>query len=200
MLDASQFITEIKNRDPHLGLLLEQLFEGVNSISDHIGVDPKGKVRPPDPHQALNVSAGSDQVHVTITDNSKVRKNVQHFVVWSANDPAFGPGNAHVEDLGAQRGRVLALPAKDQNGAVISYYFKSYGQYIGSDPQSKHTYFGTKFAPTAVTLTGNSQLALLPSVGSGTGRPDGSQPGAGLGIDLERPPQGPKRPPAPRRA
>src|SRR5713226_4924705 len=142
MLDASQFITEIKNRDPHLGLLLEQLFEGVNSISDHIGVDPKGKVRPPDPHQALNVSAGSDQVHVTITDNSKVRKNVQHFVVWSANDPAFGPGNAHVEDLGAQRGRVLALPAKDQNGAVISYYFKSYGQYIGSDPQSKHTYFG----------------------------------------------------------
>jgi hypothetical protein len=95
---------------------------------------------------------------------------------------------------------VLALPAKDGNGVQIQYYFKSYGQYIGSDPQSKHTFFGPKFAPTPVTLSGASQLALLPAVGSGTGRPDGSQSGAGLGIDLERPALGPKRPPVPKKA
>ena len=196
MLDASQFLNEIRNKDPHLGKLLEQLIEGLNGISNHVGVDPTGKVAPPDPHQALNVVAGTDHVHVTITDNSQVKKNVQHFVEWST-DPAFGPGNAHVEHLGSSREKVLALPAKDGTGAVIQYYFKSYGQYLGSDPQSEHKFFGTPLAPTPVTLTGASQLTLLPAVGSGTGRPDGSESGSGLGIVLERPPQGPKRPAAP---
>lgn len=200
MLDASQFLNEVRNRDPHLGKLLEQVIDGINSISDHAGIDPKGKTQPPDQHQSLNVAAGSDHVHVTITDNSQVKKNVQYFVEWSANDPAFGPGNAHVEHLNASRERVLALPAKDGNGVQIQYYFKSYGQYFGSDAQSKHTFFGPRFAPTPVTLTGASQLTLLPAVGSGTGRPDGSQSGAGLGFDLQRAPQGPKRSPAPKRA
>lgn len=198
MLDASQFLNEIRNRDPHLGKLLEQLIDGVNSVSDHVGVDPRGKVKPPDAHQALNVAAGTDHVHVTITDNSKVRKNVQYFVEWSVNDPAFQ--NPHVEHLGSSRGKVLPLPAKDGGGVPIQYYFKSYSQYVGSDPQSKHTYFGPKFAPTPVTLTGASQLTLLPAVGSGTGRPDGSQSGAGLGLDIERQAQGPKRPLPPPKA
>lgn len=195
MLDAHQFLNEIRNKDPHLGKLLEQLIDGLNGVSNHIGVDPTGKVAPPDPHQALNISAGSDQVHVTITDNSQIRKNVNYFVAWSANDPAFQ--NAHVEPLGPSRGKILPLPAKDGSGVPIQYYFKSYGQYVGSDPQSEHTFFGPKFAPTPVTLTGASTLALLPSTGSGTGKPDGSQSGAGLGVDIERLPVGPKRPAAP---
>ena len=195
MLDASQFLNEIRNWKPHLGKLLEQIVDGLNGVSNHLGVDPTGKTQPPNAHQSLNVAAGSDHVHVTITDNSPLKKNVRNFVEYSVNDPAFS--NPHVEELGASRGRVLALPAKDGTGAVISYYFKSYGQFFGSDAQSKHTYFGTKFAPTAVTLTGASQLTLLPSTGSGTGRPDGSQSGAGLGPILQRPPHGPKRAPAP---
>jgi hypothetical protein len=196
VLDRNQFLSEIRNRDPHLGLLLEQLFDGIDGISNHLGVNPTGKVEAPNAHQALNISAGSDHVHATITDNSKVKKNVQYFVEWSANDPAFA--NPHTEHLGASRERVLALPAKDGNGVQIQYYFKSYGQYLGSDAQSKHTFFGTRFAPTPVTLSGASQLTLLPAVGSGTGRSDGSQSGQGLGTVLERPPIGPKRTPAPR--
>lgn len=191
MLDVTQFLKEIRNLHPHLGLLLEQLVDGVNGIGNHIGIDPEGKLQPPDPHQSLNVVAGTDHVHVTITDNSQVKKNVQHFIEYSVNDPAFQ--FPHVEHLGASRERVLALPAKDGGGVPINYYFKSYGQYLGSDAQSKHTYFGTKITPTAVQLTGNSQLTLQASTGSGTGRPDGSQSGAGLGIVLQRPAQGPKR-------
>jgi len=195
MLDETQFLNEIRNRDPHLAKLLESLIDGVNGVSNHLGVDPTGKVAPPNPHQALNVAAGTDHVDLAITDNSQVKKNIRNFVEWSVNDPAFS--NPKVEDLGSSRGRTLALPAKDGNGVQIQYYFKSYSQYMGSDAQSKHTYFGTKFAPTPVTLSGNSQLTLLPSTGSGTGRPDGSQSGAGLGTVLQRPPVGPKRSPAP---
>lgn len=191
MLDVTQFLKEVRNFNPHLGLLLEQVVDGINGIGNHIGVDPEGKTQPPDAHQSLNVVAGTDHVHVTITDNSQVKKNQQNFVEWSVNDPAFA--SPHVEDLGASRGRVMALPAKDGGGVPITYYFKSYGQLFGSDAQSKHTYFGTKLNPTGVQLTGSSQLTLQPSTGSGTGRPDGSQSGSGLGTVLERPAQGPKR-------
>lgn len=191
MIDATQFLTQIRNAWPRLGLLLGDLIDGINGIANHLGVDPEGKVQPPDPHQAVNVVAGTDHVHVTITDNSQVKKNVQHFIEWSVNDPSFQ--FPHVEHLGASRERVLALPAKDGGGNVISYYFKTYGQYLGSDAQSRHTYFGSKLNPTAVNLTGASQLTLQSATGSGTGRPDGSQSGAGLGTVLQRPAQGPKR-------
>jgi len=198
MLDRSQFLKEIKNRDPKLGLLLENIIDGIDSISNHAGLDPKGKVAPPKALAGVNIRAGSDHVHVTLTDNSQVKKNVNYFVEWSANDPAFA--NPHVEHLGPSRGRMLALPAKDNGGNPIQYYFKAYNQYQGSDPQSKHTFFGTRLAPTPVTLTGASQLTPLPSAGSGTGKPDGSQSGSGLGVVLTRPPLGPKRSPVPRAA
>jgi hypothetical protein len=112
------------------------------------------------------------------------------------NDPSFA--QPHQEHLGASRGRVLALPAKDGNGAVVNYYFRAYSQYLGSDPQTKHIYYGARFAPTAVTLTGSSQLTLLQSQGSGTGRADGTQGGAGLGFVLYRPAVTAKRAPAPK--
>jgi hypothetical protein len=185
MLDTTQFLNEIRNRDPHLGKLLEHLIDSIDVFSKHAGFDPTGRVAPPPAIQAVNVAAGSDHVHVTLTHNSPIKKNIQYFVEWSANDPSFGHPN--VEHLGASRGRVLALPAKDGTGAAINYYFKAYSQYQGSNAQTKHTYFGTQFAPTAVTLTGASQLTLLASTGSGTGKSDGSQSGSGIGTVLARP-------------
>jgi len=195
MLDTSQFLNEIRNRDPHLGLLLQQLFDGVDGLSNQANINPTGKVAPPDPIAAINVAAGTDHLHVTLMDNSEVRKGTRYFVEWSVNDPYFL--NPHVEDLGASREKVLALPAKDGTGTQIQYFVKAYPQLPGSDPQPKHTFWGTRFAPTPVTLSGSSQLALLPSTGSGTGKPDGSQSGSGLGVVLQRPPTGPKRSPAP---
>ena len=197
MLDRSQFLKSIKNTWPHLGVLLEQMFDNVDTMANHLGVDMKGKVEPPPNLAGLNVSAGSDHVHVTITDNSQVKKNIKYFVEYSVNDPSFA--NPHVEELGSSRGKVLPLPAKPTGGgAATQYYFRAYSQYMGSNPAKKPIYFGTLGAPTPVTLTGSSQLTLLPSTGSGTGAPDGSQGGSGLGIVLTRPAPGPKRPATPK--
>ena len=196
MIDSSQFLKKIKNKDPHLGNLLENWFDAVNTALHHVGVDIKGKLQPPPPIAALNVVAGSDHVHVTINDPSAISKNVQYFVEYSVGDPTFA--QPHVEELGASRGRVLALPAKNGSGTVQNYYFRAYSQYHGSDPQTKKAYFGSLGAPTAVTLTGSSQLTMLPSQGSGTGRADGTQGGAGIGLVEQRAPVGPKRPLAPR--
>jgi hypothetical protein len=196
-LDSSQFLKQIKNKDPHLGILLETWFDQVNLALHQAGVDVKGKVQAPPPIAGLSVAAGSDHVHVTINDPSQINKNVQYFVEYSANDPTFA--QPHVEHLGASRGRVMALPAKNSLGALQTYYFRAYSQYFGSDPQppAKHKYFGALGNPTAVTLTGSSTLTLLPSPGSGTGRADGTQGGAGLGYVLARQVVGPKRSPAP---
>jgi PPE-repeat protein len=92
---------------------------------------------------------------------------------------------------------VLALPAKDNSNNPINYYFRAYSQYMGSDPQKKHIYYGTTYAPTAVTLSGASKLTLLQSQGSGTGRSDGTQGGAGLGFVQKRAAVTAKRAPAP---
>lgn len=191
MIDRSGFLKEIKNRDPKLGMLLEQMIDGVDGVANHLGVDPTGKLQPPDPPKAINVKAGSDHVHVTIEDPSNVRKGVQYHVEYSVNDPSFG--TPHVEHLGPSRGRVLNLPAKDDAGAPINYTFQAYAQYHGSDPSDK-VVFGGKFSATAVQLSGASRLTLLPSRGSGTAPPDGSRGGQGLGTDLQRLPQGPKVP------
>jgi hypothetical protein len=195
-LDSVQYLREIKNRDPKLGLFLENLHDSLNTSLNHLGMSATGLHQPPDPIAALNVAAGSDHVHVTLTDASEVKKAAHYFVEYSVNDPTFA--QPHVEHLGASRGRVLALPAKDGLGAAQTYYFRAYSQYPGSDPQSKHIYFGTRGAPTAVMLTGSSQLTLLPSTGSGTGRADGTEGGSGFGSVLTRPSIQPKRWPVPR--
>jgi hypothetical protein len=196
MFDRSQFLKQIKNSWPHLGILLETMFENVDVMANHLGMDMKGRVAAPPTLAGLNVAAGSDHVHVTINDASTVKKNIHYFVEWSANDPTFASPN--VEHLGASRGRVLALPAKNGSGATNQYYFRAYSQYLGSDPAQKQAYFGTVGAPTAVTLTGASTLNLLQSTGSGTASGDGSQGGYGLGRPLERPIPGPKRPITPK--
>jgi hypothetical protein len=197
VIDRSGFLREIKSRDPHLGMLLEDLFNGVDGVSNQLGVSPTHKVQPPDPIKAINVKAGTDHVHVTLTDTSQVKKGVNYFVEWSANDPSFA--NPHVEHLGASRGRMLALPAKDDGNTPINYYFRGYSQYPGSDAQPNRIVNGGPYTPTAVQLTGASKMTPLASKGSGTAAPDGSQGGKGLGTDLQRPPQGPKIP-VPQRA
>jgi hypothetical protein len=196
VIDKFGFLKEIKNRDPHLGMLLEAIMGGIDGVANHIGIDPTGKLQPPDPIKNINVKAGTDHVHVTLDDTSQVRKGVHYLVEWTANDPTFA--NPHVEHLGPSRGRMLALPAKDDSNAPINYYFRAFPQYAGSDAQSKKTFFGGQISPTAVQLTGSSKMTPLASKGSGTAAPDGSQGGLGLGSDLQRLPQGPKVPAPPR--
>lgn len=192
MLDISQFLKEIKSQiHPRLALLLEQIAEGVNNLATHVGVDPAGKLAPPDPIKAINVKAGTDHVHVTLTDTQPIRKGVEYFVEYSTDGT-----NWRTEHLGPSRERVIALPAKDDNGNPVNYSFRAFHQYRGSDP-SKPVVFGGTLTPATVTLSGSSKLTLQAPVGSGTAAPDGSQPGKGYGVDLQRLPIGPKVPTQP---
>lgn len=179
MLDLSAYLAEIKNDNPRLGVAISNIQDAINQLGTITGADPTAHTAPPNPPASIQVSAGSDHIHVTLTDNGQRPRAQNYFVEWSANDPNFLAPN--VEHLGAGRGRVMALPAKDGNGDVISYYFRGYSHALGAKNASKRVVFGTTMAPTPVTLSGNSTLNLLPSTGAGTAPSNGQKPGQGFG-------------------
>lgn len=195
MIDGSQFLKEIRSKDPHLALLLEQIIDGVNGNAETLGVNPGGQVQAPAPLQAINVKAANGDVHITLTHNSPISKNIRYFVE-AATDDAFS--QPHVFDLGSSRTLFTRLPPKDDSGNPLAWRFRAYPQYAGSPPSTPTT-FGNPLAPTQVAVGGTTQLTPLASTGSGTAKPDGTQGGKGLGIVLFRPAVGPLVPVAPNR-
>lgn len=183
MIDGTQFLKEIRSRDPHLALLLEQIIDGVNGNAQTLGVNPLGVASAPPPLQAINVKANNGDVHVTLTHNSPIGKNIEYFVE-AATDDAFS--QPHVFHINASRGLFTRLPAKDDSGNALAWRFRGYAQYKGGPP-SKPTTFGSALAPTQVAVGGTTQLTPLPSTGSGTAKADGTQGGKGLGVVLFRP-------------
>lgn len=180
MLSLQEFMDDIRVRlGGRIASAFQKIEDGINQTNTLNGTDPTQHTEPPDPPSTINVSAGSDHVHVTLTDNSKRPRATNYFVEWSANDPSFLQPN--VEHLGVSRGRVLALPAMDADSNPISYYFRGYSGTLGAKTASKNVTFGGTMTPTPVTLSGSSTLDLLPSTGSGTASTNGQQGSQGFG-------------------
>lgn len=179
MLDIGEFLAEIRAKFPRMSLAFERIENAVNAIANAVGVDPSGSVAPPPAPQSIQVAAGTDHVHVTITDNSARTRARNYFLEWSVNDPSFG--NPQPEFLGPVRQKILSLPAKDNSNNAINYQFRVYSMEIGSKSASEKTYFGTALNPTSVALSGTSKLTPLPSTGSGTAATNGQQGGQGFG-------------------
>lgn len=180
MLDLGEFLTNIRaTLGGRVASAFEKIQDAINQTSTLAGTDPTQHSSQSPAPNAINVSAGSDHVHVTINDNGQRPRAHNYFVEWSANDPKFlAP---HMEFFGPSRGKVLALPALDENSDQISYYFRAYAHTLGAKSASPKVVFGGNMAPTAVTLSGSSTLALLPSQGGGTASTNGQQGGQGFG-------------------
>jgi hypothetical protein len=180
VLDLGEFLTDIRaTLGGRVASALQKIQDAINQTNTVNGTDPTQHTDPPAAPNAINVSAGSDHVHVTLTDHTQRPRAQNYFVEWSANDPNFlAP---HVEHFGASRGRVLALPAMDGDSNPISYYFRGFSGTLGAKTASPKIYFGSNMSPTPVTLSGSSTLDLLPSQGSGTAATNGQQGGQGFG-------------------
>lgn len=190
MLDLRELLDEVRNIPgrhwARISVMFEKIQDAINQIGNGVGVDATGHTPVPAAPAGINVAAGTDHLHVTINDNEARARALNYFVEWSVNDPSFS--NAHVEDLGASRGRMLPLPAKDGSGNPISYYVRAYRSYRGSASASEKTIFGGNLTPAPVVLTGTSQLTPLASTGSGTAPTNGSGAGQGFGIAQIVPP------------
>lgn len=186
MLDLESFIAELRLKQPRLAIILEKIQLAVNNLGGMVGADPTGHSSPPPSPSGISVASGTDHIHVTLSDNSIRSRALNYFVEWSVNDPSFG--NPNVEYLGPSRGKVLALPAKDGGGVAIKYYVRGYSSYLGSDAPSKKVTYGGAPLPTAVQLTGASQLTPLASTGAGTAPTELSSGGQGFGLAQQTPP------------
>lgn len=168
---------------------LTSIRDAVNNLGGTVGADPTQPIDAPPPIDAVNVKAASGLVHVTLTHNPPINKNIQ-YIVEADTDPSFPA--PHVVDLGASRGHFLALPSQNDSGGAQSWYFRAYSQYLGSKTPSNPVNFGGT-TPTAVNVGGTTQLTPLQSNGSGTADSTGTQGGWGLGKIPSRPATGPKR-------
>ena len=189
MLSGDEFLNGLRQRDPQTALLFERIINFSNNLAQHLQVDGSGKIQPPPPINAINVSVGDGMAHVTHTHTVPINKNLHYFTEWSTDSG----GTWHVAPHGPSRETTIALPAKAKTGgATYNYIFRGYSQYQGSDA-SAPTYYGPPTKPTVVNVTGTTSTDLLPAVGSGTAAPNGEQGGQGFGTAIRRPAVGPTR-------
>lgn len=188
-LDLGQFLGALNKVSPYLGNVLQKIQDAVNNLGTNLAGSPVGKIDPPSQIQKLDVKVSGETVHVSHTDNNPLAKGIHYFTEIDT-DPSF-PRPLVIHHGTSRTSHPFNLPAKDDNGVAVTYFMRGYNQLPGSDP-SLHVNFGGD-QPTAVTMTGTTQMTLLPSNGSGTAAADGTQGGHGFGKVLERPAIGPKR-------
>jgi hypothetical protein len=199
-LEGGRELNYIAQRDNYAGSLFSRLIDAVNTLAKNAGVAAVGKVSPPPPVDAINISApapvngvisipNSEILHWTIQHNQSVNKGVHYF---SEVDTSSSFTNPHVIHHGTSRTGFLSLPTANSSNVKQTYYLRSYAQYPGSDP-CKPTVLGGLSGAIGIQMGGTSQTSLLPSTGSGTAAPNGSQGGHGFGVVLTRPAPGPKR-------
>ena len=193
-LQGGRELNYITQRDNYAGSLFGKIINAVNTLAKNAGVAAVGKVSPPPPVDSINVSGpapingiisipNSEVLHWTIQHNQEVNKGVHYFSEVDTS-PAFT--SAHIIHHGTSRSGFLSLPTNNSSNVKQTYYLRSYAQYPGSDP-AKSTVLGGLSGAIGIQMGGTSQTSLLPSTGSGTAAPDGSQGGQGFGTVLTRP-------------
>ncbi len=189
-LSGGQALASWFQKDAVQAQLIQQIVTGLNNLGQNIGAAPMGQLPPPTAPSSVDVTAADGIAHVAITDNAPVNKGIQYFTEVDTS-PAF-PQPMVIAHGPSRTSAPFPLPANDSSGAAQSFYFRSYSQYPGGLPSAKTVYGGAS-AATAVSVGGSASLTLLPSKGSGTASPAGTQGGHGFGVVSSRPAQGPKR-------
>lgn len=193
-LDIQKEIDRLRQIPEHgnsLATALERIVKSVNVLGTNAGVDPTGaKLPAPAPVGAVNVKTdGAGTIYATISDASPLQRGIHYFMEYDT-DPNFT--RPHVIHMGPSRTMPPhTLPAKDDGGNPVNYYFRAYSQYPGSDPGEKISFGGS--TPTPVAPGGAVQLSLFQSNGSGSSSNTGEEGGRGFGTVLFREQTGPKR-------
>lgn len=182
-VDIGGLQAEVNSKDPRHAQIHDILADGINRLALNSGISPTGDVPAPKAPDAVNVSVGGEYMHVSISHSGPLQRNIRYFTEVSTS-PQFN--QPLVIDHGSSRtSHPFPLPTKTSLGATQSYYVRSYAQYPGGPPSSP-TVAGGLGNPTAFTMSGTTEMDLLPSTGSGTAPNNGQAAGQGLGKVQQR--------------
>lgn len=179
----------IRQENPLLGRMVEKIIDSINRTATNAGVSSAGELPPPAPIDSTQVSGTlannvlsvpGEILHFVHTHNPPLLRGIQ-YITEVDTDPNFP--NPHPIDTGSSRSGFLHLPTNDANGDQYSYYLRATPQLPGSAPQ-KPTVFGGLQGPTAIQMSGSTNMDLLTSQSGGTAKP--YQGGQGLGKVLNR--------------
>lgn len=182
MLDLANLIDRIKVNDPYHAIVLTKISDFVNGLARNVANDGNQTVNPPPTLEGMNVKASNGLVHITLTHNAPIQKGIQYYTEADTS-PSFP--QPHIFDMGASRSHFVTLPAKTDENADQSWYFRSYCQYSGSKATTPVVFGGSVATP--VSVGGTTQLTPLASTGSGTASGTGRQGAQGAGKFLLRP-------------
>ena len=175
---SDQFLQEIINRDPHLGLLLGQMIDGINSTAANAAVGVLEKLPAPATLASVNVAWNKAGVYQITHQTSQPPSIGTHYFSEIDTSPSF-PAPIVIDHGVSRATEPKVLP----NG---TYYVRGYHQLPGSLPSTPVNYGGSTPAP--IVIAGGSDLTLLPSTGSGTSPENGQRGGTGFGISQVQPP------------
>jgi hypothetical protein len=195
-LDGTRELAILRQQNPLLGNLISRVIDGVNRLARNTAASPLGELPAPPPVDSTQVqgtlsgnvlTVPGEIVHFVHTHNVPLQRGIR-YITEIDTTPNFT--NAHPIDTGSSRSGFVTLPTKN-GGVTVKYYLRVTPQLPGSGP-AKPTVFGGLGGPTAIELSGTTDMALLPSQSAGTAKP--GQGGQGLGAVVFRGPVGgPKR-------
>lgn len=147
----------IRTKDPRLADTIEKLRIAIVSLVNQTGAAPGGTIAAPSV-QSISVTAANGIFSVAIVDKTAPHLGIRYFVEYSTNSNFNG---AAVKYLG---------PARNLDGwnlGNLTYFFRGYSQYPGSDISNKVVFGGT--TPVGVAGGGSAPPTPPPSQGSGGG-------------------------------
>ncbi len=185
-LDGGRELEIIRQQFPLHGALIQRIIDAVNKGLGNLG-GAVGELEAPQPVDSTAVKGTLDDttntlsvpgeiLHFVHTHNAPIQRGIR-YLTEVATDPSFNDAHAILDTT--SRSGVSSLPTYEDDGITkVNYYLRVTPQLPGSSPQ-KPTVFGGVKGPTAIQLSGNTGLSLLPSQASGTARP--GQGGKALG-------------------
>lgn len=183
-IPGKDLLAQIENADDihTLGIKLGAYFRNhvlpaIQTTASNAAVSPTSKIAPPAPPESISVNTSGEMMQIVVNHTAPIQKGIQ-YVTHIATNPQFQ--DPIIYDHGASRSPAhIVLPTKSLDGTVThNYYIATVAQYQGSAP-SAPTYYGGS-TPKAVTLSGTTQMDILPGTGSGTAE-NGGQTLVGLG-------------------
>lgn len=160
----------IRTKDPRLAETIESLQKAFLSLVNQVGAAPSGTIPPPSV-QSVTATAANGIFSAYIVDKTAPHLGVRYFIEY---DTSASFDNARTKYLGPSRN------IDGWNLGNLTYFFRAFSQYPGSEISNKVIYGGS----TPIGVAGGGSAPPTPPATQGSG--GGTGGGSGFGNQSRR--------------